>query len=198
MQLLPPVVFAVVLAAGTSSRFGATKQIAELDGVPLVRRAVRTATQVCGERVITVIGHDAASVLHAMKADTGFLVVNEAYESGLGSSIAAAARACPPQTDALLVLLADAPQITPEHLQSLLQHWSGAHNEIVATAFADTEGPPVLLPRDTIDDLRKLTGDSGARALFRDSRFRLKTVRCEAAAIDIDTPADLATLGQSR
>jgi len=198
MQLPPPVVFAVVLAAGTSSRFGTTKQIAELDGVPLVRRAMRTATEVCGERVITVIGHDAASVLHAMNADTGFVVVNEAYESGLGSSIAAAARACPPQTDALLVLLADAPQITPEHLQSLLQHWSGAHNEIVATAFADAQGPPVLLPRDTIDDLRDLTGDSGARALFRDSRFRLKTVRCEAAAIDIDTPADLATLGQSR
>lgn len=184
-------VFAVVLAAGTSSRFGGTKQAVEFDGIPLVRRALQTATRVCGDRVITVIGHDAANVLRSMQANSGFLVVNEDFESGLGSSIAAAARACPPQSDALLLMLADQPLVTADHLEALLHRWSGADNEIVATAYADTEGPPVLLPRATIGDLSRLTGDTGARALFRDTRFSLKTVRFEDAAVDIDTPSDL-------
>lgn len=198
MQDPSQTVFAVVLAAGKSSRFGATKQAVELDGVPLLRRALDSASQACGDRVITVIGHDATTVFRSMNADSGFVMVNEAFDSGLGTSIAAAARACPSQTDALLLLLADQVLVTPKHLRSLLGQWSGADNEIVATAFAGTAGPPALLPRATFEDLRNLTGDGGARGLFRDQRFKLKTVRFEAAAVDIDTRADLARIVRQR
>ena len=187
-------VFTVVLAAGTSSRFGKTKQAAKLDGVPLVQKALRTATRVCGDHVITVVGHDAKTVLRAMQADSGFIVFNEDFESGMGSSIAKAVRACPPQTDAVLVLLADQPLVTADHLKTLLKRWSGDADEIVATAYAGTEGPPVLLPRATFGELKKLSGDTGARALFHDARFRLTTVPLEDGAIDIDTPGDLTRI----
>lgn len=194
MPDLPQTVFAVVLAAGSSSRFGATKQTVTLNDVPLVRRAHDMAARVCDDLVVTVIGHDASSVLGAMNANSGFVIVNEDYGQGLGSSIAAAARACRPRADALLLLLADQALVTAEHLFALLNNWSGSDTEIVATAYSDTQGPPVLFPRATFDDLCQLSGDTGARALFQDDRFRLKTVRFEPAAIDIDTPADLARI----
>ena len=186
--------FAIVLAAGRSSRFGSTKQVATLEEVPLVRRAVETAAAACRDRVITVIGHDAATVFRALGTDTGFIIVNEAYEKGLGSSIAAAAHACGADVDALLLLLADQVLVTGEHLQTLIDAWSGADDEIVATKYDDTCGPPALLPSATFDELRAMGGDVGARRLFRDDRFRLKTIRFEAAAVDIDTPDDLAAL----
>lgn len=194
MPDLPHNVFAVVLAAGSSSRFGATKQRVTLNDVPLVRRALDTAARACNDRVITVIGHDWSSVLGAMNADSGFVIVNEDYRQGLGSSIAAAARACRPGADALLLLLADQALVTADHLLALINRWSGSDNEIVATAYDDTQGPPALFPRATFDDLCQLSGDRGARDLFRDERFQLKTVRFEPAAIDIDTPADLARI----
>ena len=187
-------IFAAVLAAGHSSRFGTTKQAVPLNGVPLVRRAVDTATEVCENRVITVIGHDSAVVLKAMNANSGFVVVNEDYETGLGSSIATATRVCCRCTDALLLLLADQPLVTAQHLRQLIDSWSGLENEIIATAYSGTQGPPVLFPRGAFDALRSLKGDRGARTLFNDSRFSLKTVQFEPAAIDIDTPADLAAL----
>lgn len=187
-------VFAVVLAAGASSRFGRTKQIVELDGISLVQRAHDAATGVFGDQVMTVVGHDAGDVLRSMHANSGFVVVNDAYDSGMASSLAAAARACPSQADALVVLLADQPMVTSEHLRALRQSWSGADNEIVATAFSNTEGPPVLLPRGTFLDIGALKGDRGARGLFQDPRFQLKTVAFDAAGVDIDTPADLAAL----
>jgi molybdenum cofactor cytidylyltransferase len=190
----PATIFAAILAAGTSSRFGATKQAEKLGGVTIVQKAVQLATRVCGGRVITVIGHDASNVLRCMHADSGFIVVNDAYQSGLGSSIATAARACPAETDALLLMLADQVLVTESHLNNLLDLWSGATNEIVATAFAGTEGPPVLLPRATFAELPGLTGDSGARALFQDARFRLRSVPFEDAAVDIDVPEDLDAL----
>lgn len=162
--------------------------------MPLVRRAVRTAATACDDRVVTVVGYDAVSVIRAIEANSGYVVVNENYESGIGGSIAVAARACRPGASALLLLLADQPLVTAKHLLALIDAWSGSDNEIVATAFDDAQGPPVLLPRGTFDDLCQLSGDTGARALFRDKRFSLKSVRFEPAGVDIDTPADLAAL----
>lgn len=187
-------VFAVILAAGTSSRFGSTKQVAKVGGIPMVQRAVQIAEALCGDCVITVVGHDASCVLQCLQANSGFIVVNDAYKSGLGSSIAAAARACPAKADALLLLLADQALVTETHLKTLFRRWSGAADEIVATAYAGTEGPPVLLPSATFEELRELSGDTGARALFRDPRFRVEKVPFEDAAVDIDTPADLDAL----
>lgn len=182
------------MAAGRATRFGATKQLAELGGMPLVRRAAAAAQRVCGENVLTVIGHDMASVLSALGDDSGFVVVNDDYASGLASSIARAVAACRSDAGALLVLMADQALVTAEHLQSLLDAWSGGDDEIVATAYDGTAGPPVLFANGTFADLLALEGDTGARALFDDERFVLKTVLFEPAATDIDTAADLAAL----
>ena len=189
-----PTIFAAVLAAGSSSRFGSTKQAVMLDGVPLVRRAIDTAVRVCDSRVLAVVGHDADTVLAAIDSEPCFIAVNEDHGKGLGTSIATAARACRGHADALLLLLADQPLITPQHLRALIETWSGADNVIVASSYSGTEGPPVLFPSDAFEALQALTGDRGAHALFHDSRFMLKTVPFDPAAIDIDTPSDLAAL----
>lgn len=188
------IVFAAILAAGRASRFGSTKLAAELDGVPLARKAVVTAAEACGNRLITVLGHDWPTVLGLLPSDSGFVVLNEDYEQGLGTSIAAAARACPEHADALLLLLADQPLVTAQHLQALIDSWSGAENEIVASSYAGTQGPPVLFARNALQELPKLTGDQGARELLHDCRFSVQTIQFEPAATDIDTPADLAAI----
>ncbi len=182
------------MAAGRSTRFGATKQVAELGDTPLVRRAAAAAQRVCGRNVLTVIGHDMATVLAVLGDDSGFVVVNDDYATGLASSIVRAVNACCSDAGALLVLMADQALVTAEHLQSLLDAWSGSDNEIIATAYAGTAGPPVLFASGTFADLLRLEGDTGARALFDDERFVLKTVLFEPAATDIDTAADLAAL----
>jgi len=189
-----PTVFAAVLAAGGSSRFGSTKQTALLEGVPLVRRAIDTAVTACGDRVLAVIGHDADAVLAAIDSAPCFIAVNEGYDGGLGTSIATAARVCHGHADALLLLLADQPLVTSQHLGALMDTWSGADHVIVASSYSGTAGPPVLFPIHAFEALESLTGDQGARALFHDGRFTLRTVPFEPAAIDIDTPADLAAL----
>lgn len=189
-----PTIFAVVLAAGRSLRFGSTKQAVLLDGVPLVRRTIDTAARVCDSRVLVVIGHDADTVLAAIDSEPCFIAVNEDYDEGLGSSIATAARACHGHADGLLLLLADQPLVTHRHLRTLIDSWSGADNEIVASSYSGTEGPPVLFSRGAFEALQSLSGDRGAHALFHDGRFALQTVPFEPAATDIDTPADLAAL----
>ena len=184
-------VFALVLAAGTSTRFGATKQTVEVDGVPLAKLAFCAATGACGERTILVTGHDWQAVANACAPLAGFLVHNDDFGTGLGGSIALGVRCVRHAADAVLVILADQPRITAAHIDALIDTWSGNDDEIVATAFAGTAGPPVLFPRAAFSDLATLTGDTGARRLLSNPRYTVRTVPFEPAALDVDTPADL-------
>jgi molybdenum cofactor cytidylyltransferase len=184
-------VFAVLLAAGASTRFGASKQLAKYDGEPLVTRAMRLANQTCGDHTVLVTGHAWSNVRAACRSLPGFFVINEHYTQGIGSSLALSVRAVRHTARAVLVLLADQPLITPEHLRALLSAWSGDDKEIVASAYANTTGVPALFPAGCFDRLCALDGDVGAQSLLHDTDFVLRKIDCAAAATDIDTPADL-------
>ncbi len=189
-----PTVFAAVLAAGESRRFGRSKMLESVQRETLVRRAANLAREVCGDCNILVAGHESAAVTRAAGDAPQFVIVNDHYVEGIGGSIALAAKAVSHVADALLLLLADQPLVTAQHLRALMSHWQGADDEIVATAFAETMGPPVLFPRGAFDALGELTGDQGAKALLQNPKFDVRTVPFEDAAIDIDTPADLQKL----
>jgi molybdenum cofactor cytidylyltransferase len=183
-----------VLAAGSASRFGRTKQLETFDGMALVRRAANCVRDVCGDNTVLVTGHDYAAVAAAAGDAARFVLVNEHYGVGIGGSIAMAARSLSHTATGILLMLADQPLITTAHLRAIRDTWSGASDEIVATSFAGTMGPPVLFPRGAFDALAELSGDCGARQLLQDVRFTVRTITFEGAAVDIDTPDDLASL----
>jgi len=183
-----------VLAAGKGSRFGGTKQLAQLGGKSLIQITAEHALRVLPHTTIVVLGHAREAIAADLQNQDVFLVCNDQYEDGIGSSIAAAARACVNRFDAMLLTFCDQPLITPEHLQTLIDTWSGAADEIIASAYAGIEGPPALFAGDALSKLQKLRDDQGARDLLRDSGFKVQSVPFEAAAQDIDTPADLEKL----
>ena len=191
-----PIVFAAVLAAGSSRRFGRHKLLETVNGKPLVRHTAEIARTVCGDRSILVTGYESAAVTAAAGDAPQFLIVNDRHEEGMGGSIALAARIVSHVADALILLFADQPLVTAQHVETLVRTWSGAQDQIVATAFSGTVGPPVLFPSGAFDALGRLSGDTGARSVLRDPWVDLRTVPFEDAAIDIDTPADLERLRQ--
>lgn len=183
--------YAIVLAAGSASRFGSTKQLATLDGTTLVARACGLAGSVCGDRTLLVTGTDHLAVLRATRMERGFIAYNERHASGLASSIACGVRAVARLADHVLLLLADQPLITTGHLQDLLRACETSKNALIATAFAGTVGPPAIFPSALFAELRNLQGDQGARSLLDDNEDRLIVVPFEDAVVDIDRPEDL-------
>jgi molybdenum cofactor cytidylyltransferase len=190
-------VFAAVLAAGRSQRFGCSKQLEVIGGKPLVRHAAELAREACGDRNILVCGHQFAAVARSAGNAPQFLLVNDRHDEGLGGSIALVASVVSHVAGALLLLFADQPLITTQHLRTLIDGWSGADDAIVATAFSGTVGPPVLFPRGAFSALGKLTGDRGAKSVLDDPEFDVTTIPFEDAAIDIDTRTDLKKLQQA-
>ena len=189
-----PKLVAVVLAAGCSRRFGSPKQLATVDAVPMVRRAVTQVGPAQPDAIVLVAGHEAAAVHAAAAAD--FLVINERYAEGMGTSIACAARTLCPVADAMLLCLADQPLIPASHFAALREAWGGHGDRVVATAFGGTHGPPVVFGKQFLEPLLALSGETGAKALLESAGDALITVRCDKAGIDIDRPGDLDSLDQ--
>ena len=184
-------VFAVVLAAGQSSRFGKTKQLENYQGVPLVSRSVRLGEAVCGSNTVLVAGNDWQRVTDICAPLAGFFVVNPRFADGLASSIGCGIRGAAEVADAVMLLLADQPLITSAHLQVLLDTWQLSRESIVASAYAGTTGPPVIFPRRDFADLIRLSGDRGARSMIDANRERVKVIVFEPAALYIGRQSDL-------
>ena len=189
-----PPVYAIVLAAGSSRRFGSTKQLADYRGDTLVARACRIAESILDGRTVLVGGADFQAVAESAGLTSGFFVYNERYAEGMATSIAAGVRAVADVAAGVMVLLADQPLVTAGHLESLLRRFEAAPDNIIATGFSGTEGPPVIFPSVLLAELAGLEGDQGARPVLEKHAERLETVVFDQAAADVDRPADLAKL----
>ena len=187
-------IFAIILAAGESKRFGSTKQLADYDGESLVLRAVRLVEAVCGDRSVLVAGNDWQKVLAACQPQRGFFVRNDKYDSGMASSIACGIGSVAHAAGAILILMADQPLVTAAHLNALVGQWRDAPRDIVVSEYSGVQGPPAVFPAQCFDSLMKLEGDQGARALLRDSEYSVSGIAFDPAAVDIDTPEDLHRL----
>ena len=185
----------IVLAAGTSSRFGRTKQLLELEGKPLVQHAVDAAAGGGLDEIVVVLGHDADRVGASLRLPpNGRTVLNPSYEAGQSTSLVAGLDAASPESDAAVVLLADQPGITPEHLRALVQTFETGRALVVRLRFLDGPGP-ALLSREIWDEARSLTGDTGAREIIAAHPGWVKEVVMDSdAPVDVDRPSDLDRL----
>ena len=188
-------IYAAVMAAGESERFGEPKQLKEIGDESLVSRACRVARATCGANTLLVIGHEWRRVLTS--SGHRYFVINENYRSGLGSSIAAAARAVRHTASGLLVTLADQVLISSADLKRLSALHPDNPDSIAVARFGDSIGPPVIFPACALDDLVSLDGPQGAKVIIESGRYPVVMMDCESASVDIDRPADLQALEQS-
>ena len=189
---------AVVLAAGTSSRYRAqdrsvpTKLVADLDGMPLVRRAALAALGSGASPVVIVTGHAEAYVREALSGLDVAFVHNPAFASGLSSSLRAGLAAVPSRAPGALVLLGDMPNVTAALLDSLIEAFEGSDRiDAVVPVQDGRRGNPVLLGRSLFSAAGMLDGDEGARRLLLSARVLEIPTAGDAVVADIDDPAAL-------
>lgn len=139
---------AVVLAAGASTRFGSAKQNLLLE--PVLQR-VRSSTV---DHVVVVLGaHEVETHEHVVQCAE--------WHRGPGASLRCALAALPRETDAVVVVLADGPNLSPASIDRLIGAWRGSSADALAASYGGERGHPVLLARKSWG----LVPDEGARAL---------------------------------
>jgi molybdenum cofactor cytidylyltransferase len=184
----------IVLAAGASTRFGSPKQVAQVHGRPMLHLAVARAVEVAGGSVTVVLGANAAQLAPLLRHTGASMVINRDWTEGMASSVRAGIARVPAAADGALLMLADQPAVTADDLRRLVSVWHRQPQCIVAAHYAGTAGVPALFPREDFPALSALRGDAGARVLLQRGGDRIVRVALHSAAIDIDTPEDLAKL----
>ena len=184
-------VVGILLAAGSSRRFGSNKLLAPLaNGTPLAAAAAGTLIAAVPESIAVVRPGDAA--LATLLAGKGLRIVECAEaERGMGHSLAAGVAATS-TADAWLIALADMPSIKISTIAGLAAQLR-AGSVLVAPFHAGRRGHPVGFTKGFGAELLSLTGDAGAHDLF--SRHAASLTRLDVddpgILIDVDIPGDL-------
>ncbi len=182
----------VVLAAGTGSRFGGTKQMVVVGGKPLAQHAIDALEAAGADEVIVVTGHDAVKVASALTLPPqGRIVYNAAFKDGQATSLAAAIHALDDESEAAIILMADQPGVTSDVIRALVERFRTTRRQVVRAKYADGPGPS-LLSREIYAEAGHLHGDVGARILIASHPEWVEEVGVDGPAPrDVDERADL-------
>ncbi len=186
-------VVAILLAAGSATRFGSDKLLHALPHeVPIAAQAARHLRAVLGDDVLAVVRPEAGALAELLRAEGCAVVRCEHAAEGMGASLACGVRAAP-RASGFLVALADMPFIRPSSIAAVRDALlEGA--AIAAPYFRARRGHPVGLAAKFRAELEALRGDEGAKRLLAEHASEIVKVPVGDPAVlrDIDTPGDLA------
>lgn len=161
----------VVLAAGPGERYeGPYKLLEEVDGTPMIRRAVSAMLDSEVDEVVVVLGHESEAVRETIQDLDVETLVNDAYRDGQSTSLhLGVERARERDWEATVFGLGDMPFVTPAAIDLVLQAYVAGHASIVAAGFEGKRGNPTLFDATHYADLLEVTGDTGGRAVLMSS-----------------------------
>ncbi|SPJ29713.1 nucleotidyltransferase family protein [Falsiruegeria mediterranea] len=181
----------ILLAAGQSRRMrGTDKLLQQVDGMPLLRRAAQIALG-AGPVIVALPPepHERYTALDGL--DVQMVPVPDAAE-GMNTSLRTALQNLPQDAPAVIVLLADLPELTADDIKKIVHSVENKKDfKIHRGATQDGKpGHPVAFDRSLFEELRGLSGDEGAQVIVRrhNDTVRLIPLEGDRARLDLDTP----------
>lgn len=183
----------LLLAAGRGRRMRGGDKLAEaVQGRALLRDRAEVALAT-GLPLLVALDPDHAARAGLLDGLALTRVAVAEAEEGMAASIRAGVAALPGGTQAMMLMLADMPEITTDDLLALQAMALAAPGRVIrATAADGRPGHPVLFPARLFPALAALSGDTGARAILREEAVLPCPLPAEHALTDLDTPEDWA------
>ncbi len=188
---------AIILAAGSSERFGSPKQLVDLNGRPLLEQIVTDTLAWPVDTVVVVIGAFADAILDTIDFQDAVVAINEGWSEGLSSSLRVGLDVLTrdPKWDQAFVALGDQPNIPQAVPNDLIAVAEETQRPAVVPVYRYARGHPVLFDRSLWSRLMTLTGDAGASPFLTTHPEFVEEVRfSDLPPSDIDIPDDLASL----
>lgn len=170
---------------------GADKLVERVDGRPLIARLAAEALASRACEVLVTLPTGAPGRRAALEGLGARLVEVPDAGEGMGASLRAGMRALDPSAAAVVVMLADMPEVTAAAIDALIAaHAAGG--AICRAESGGHPGHPVLFDRRHFAALARSAGDRGARDLLRAEAAHVVGVSLPGATTDLDTPEDWA------
>lgn len=198
-----PILAALVLAAGSSRRFGSDKRLFNYKGATLLQRSLSIPIEL-GIGTTLVLKPDDKPLLPSLLGRySGHALLNIVFAEdallGMGHSLAAGICSIlqsSKRIDGALIFLADMPSLEVNTIKEIVKHFD-IGKIVVPSQIADDgklrTGHPVLFGRRWLKQLRELAGDNGAKELLKKNPQDIINIQVDDRGIflDIDHPGEV-------
>jgi len=190
----------VILAAGSASRMGKTKQLLPFGKTTLLGQVVEATEKSALHEIIVVLGHEADEIHQTLDLSNTKIIMNKEYAKGQSTSLIKGLENVSPVCDAAMFLLGDQPLVTANIINRLINAFETAGALITIPYCNDKRGNPVIIARSLFHRLKSLSADIGARDLFDEFKESILKVQIpdNAILVDIDTMDDYKKLVPDR
>ena len=189
-ELMPKKVAVLILAAGSSSRMGAIKQLLPVGKSTLLGVVSENALQSKADKVFCVLGANATEIRVSLGGYDVETIENSKHKKGLSSSIVAGINHIKDKNfDAVLIILGDQPLIDSIYLDELLSSFEAHSGRIIASNYNNGLGVPVIIPKTYYSELLQLKGDKGAKEFLTSQSKNVISLKT-GALFDVDSQED--------
>ena len=185
-------VWAIILAAGASTRMKRQKLLLPFNGKTIIETVVENAARSVNSNILVVLGSHREQILEQIVNYQVKFCVNENYLDGMLSSVICGFNALPFEAEAALIFLADQPHIPSKVTDLVTETWQKSGKGIVIPTFNGRRGHPVLIETRYKSEIEKLDPHRGLRTLSEIFKEDVTEVESDFAEIlrDIDTPEE--------
>jgi len=184
---------AVILSGGASRRMGSPKALLSYQGRPFLEHLLDVAHHPkIGVRRI-VLGADAEPIAKEVNLAPDEIVINEEWENGQLSSIQAALRSLPAQTDGIILLLIDHPLISSALVGELVESFYSSRKAIVLPVYEGRRGHPVIFSSALYQELMDAPLETGARSVVWAHSSEVQVVQTseEGCVLNLNDPGTM-------
>ena len=190
----------IILAGGSSTRFGQPKQLLKLKGKYLLDHVLSAALGSELNHIVLVLGHDHQNILQALETRTTQerlqVVINHRYLEGQSRSLQAGLQKIRQAFPAVMFLLGDQPLLNSNTIDHLLDRFRHSGKDICVPVCEGKRRNPTIFKRVLYDQLMAIEGDIGARDIIRANPERVLYLELDdpLCFFDIDSQKDFEKL----
>ncbi len=181
----------ILLAAGTSKRMGEPKQLLPWGSQSLIQFQVEKILPTT-EHLYVVLGAYADRVEPLLKGLDVESIRCKHWEKGMGASLSFVINEIlntNSDLDGVLVSLIDQPLVSSAHYLKMRALFQKGNNQIIVSeSDSGWCGVPVLFDSCYFHDLKSLSGEEGAKVIFKRNLENVVYVKSGNSLVDMDTP----------
>jgi len=183
---------AIILAAGQSKRMGKLKPLLRFNDKTFLEQIISVLKVSEVDKITVVLGAEAETIKKTVDLSGTSVVINRDYQKGQLSSLIAAIKHTPQETDAILVCLVDHPFITERIVNKIISKFKETSSPIIVPVFKGERGHPTLFSSSLFNELVNAPQEKGARYILYSNEEKILELETSdnGIAVGIDTPDD--------
>jgi len=186
----------ILLAAGESKRMnGENKLIKEIDGIPIIKYAVKNILGSTVDELIIVTGYQREIIENIIDKNKKIkFVFNKDFSNGMASSINAGLNEISSKAKNFFISLADMPDVN-QNIYNKLIKGKNSYNiklkpenrkEIIIPTSDGKDGNPVLFSIFMKSNVMKISGDHGAKEVIENNKNKILRIAFEGEGVILD------------